>query len=73
VSRARGPAQRRPSRLDLDRRPILVFWETTRACLLACRHCRAEALASGLDVMTKRSISGLEAAGTASTLAAISG
>lgn len=24
-------------------RPVLVFWETTRACLLACRHCRAEA------------------------------
>jgi len=38
------PAERRPSRLDLDSRPILVFWETTRACLLACRHCRAEAL-----------------------------
>jgi len=30
--------------LDLERRPILVFWETTRACLLACRHCRASAL-----------------------------
>jgi radical SAM protein len=29
--------------LDLDRRPILVFWETTKACSLACRHCRAEA------------------------------
>ena len=29
--------------LDLDRRPILVFWESTRACLLACRHCRADA------------------------------
>ena len=24
-------------------RPILVFWETTRACPLACRHCRADA------------------------------
>jgi radical SAM protein len=35
-------------RLDLDRRPILVFWETTRACLLACRHCRAEAVPSAL-------------------------
>lgn len=33
---------RRP--LDLDRRPILVFWETTRACLLSCGHCRAEAV-----------------------------
>ena len=30
-------------RVDLDRRPMLVFWETTRACLLACRHCRASA------------------------------
>ena len=30
--------------IDLDRRPMLVFWETTRACLLACRHCRASAL-----------------------------
>jgi len=29
--------------LDLDQRPILVFWETTKACSLACRHCRAEA------------------------------
>ena len=29
--------------LDLDSRPILVFWETTKACSLACRHCRAEA------------------------------
>lgn len=24
-------------------RPFLVFWEVTRACALACRHCRAEA------------------------------
>ena len=31
--------------LDLDRRPLLVFWESTRACLLACRHCRASAIA----------------------------
>ena len=30
--------------VDLDAAPILVFWETTRACLLACRHCRAEAM-----------------------------
>ena len=34
--------------LDLDRRPILVFWETTRACGLACRHCRASAIARPL-------------------------
>ncbi len=24
-------------------RPVLVFWETTKACLLACQHCRARA------------------------------
>jgi radical SAM protein len=35
--------------LDLDRRPILVFWETTRACGLACRHCRASAISQPLD------------------------
>ncbi|MFM2078483.1 MAG: hypothetical protein RJA49_2373, partial [Actinomycetota bacterium] len=29
--------------VDLDRRPILVFWESTRACLLKCAHCRAVA------------------------------
>ena len=34
--------------LDLDSRPILVFWEATRACGLACRHCRASALADPL-------------------------
>lgn len=35
----------RGTALDLDARPILVFWESTRACLLACRHWRAEAQA----------------------------
>jgi AdoMet-dependent heme synthase len=34
--------------LDLERRPILVFWESTRACGLACRHCRASAIATPL-------------------------
>ena len=34
--------------MDFDRRPILVFWETTRACTLACRHCRASAIAEPL-------------------------
>jgi AdoMet-dependent heme synthase len=28
---------------DFSKRPMLVFWETTRACMLACRHCRASA------------------------------
>ena len=30
--------------LDFGARPILVFWETTRACALRCRHCRASAM-----------------------------
>ena len=30
--------------LNFNERPILVFWESTRACLLACKHCRAEAI-----------------------------
>ncbi|HXZ82874.1 MAG TPA: TIGR04053 family radical SAM/SPASM domain-containing protein [Acidimicrobiales bacterium] len=30
-------------RYDLSRRPFLVLFELTRACELACRHCRAEA------------------------------
>jgi AdoMet-dependent heme synthase len=30
--------------MDFDARPILVFWEATRACPLACRHCRASAV-----------------------------
>ncbi len=46
---------------DFAKRPMLVFWETTRACALACRHCRAAATmqalpgelthAEGLDVI----------------------
>ncbi len=37
----------RPVRLqrhDSALRPMLVTWEATRACALACRHCRAEAV-----------------------------
>ena len=37
-----SPARPRPP-VDFRERPMLVFWETTRACLLACRHCRASA------------------------------
>lgn len=29
--------------LDFDQAPFLVIWETTQACDLACKHCRAEA------------------------------
>ena len=31
------------TRLNFDQRPMLVFWEVTRACQLACKHCRASA------------------------------
>lgn len=36
----------RPSIADFDfsRSPFVVIWETTRACDLACKHCRAEAV-----------------------------
>lgn len=30
--------------IDLNAKPIFVCWETTKACLLACRHCRARAI-----------------------------
>jgi MoaA/NifB/PqqE/SkfB family radical SAM enzyme len=30
-------------RFDFNERPYLVIWEMTRACALACRHCRASA------------------------------
>ncbi|MGZ8646459.1 MAG: TIGR04053 family radical SAM/SPASM domain-containing protein [Actinomycetota bacterium] len=33
------------SSVNFEQAPILLFWETTRACGLACRHCRAEAIA----------------------------
>ncbi len=34
---------RQPS-YDLNVRPFMIIWETTHACDLACRHCRAEAI-----------------------------
>lgn len=29
---------------DVDDRPFIVIWEVTRACALACAHCRADAM-----------------------------
>jgi radical SAM protein len=43
---ARTDRQRRDRDLagiDFDRTPFTVIWEVTRACALACVHCRAEA------------------------------
>ena len=33
-----------PPAFDFDRAPFLVIWEVTRACALACLHCRADAV-----------------------------
>ncbi len=38
----------RPRGVDYSRRPMLVFWEVTRACQLACAHCRASATPGAL-------------------------
>jgi MoaA/NifB/PqqE/SkfB family radical SAM enzyme len=35
-----------PRRYDFARSPMLVYWKMTQACMLACRHCRAEAMPS---------------------------
>ena len=29
--------------LDTDERPLVLTWELTQACELACKHCQAEA------------------------------
>ncbi len=36
---------RGPGRFLFSQAPFLIYWEMTRACDLACRHCRAEAIA----------------------------
>ncbi|MCZ6477080.1 MAG: radical SAM/SPASM domain-containing protein, partial [Gemmatimonadetes bacterium] len=41
-----GTGTRLAAQLDFARAPFLVIWETTRACDLACKHCRAEAILS---------------------------
>ena len=30
--------------VDFDRAPLLLIWEVTRSCELACKHCRADAI-----------------------------
>jgi AdoMet-dependent heme synthase len=39
-----GTANMRPMAHDFSRNPMLVYWEMTQACTLACKHCRAEAM-----------------------------
>ncbi|MGJ3558443.1 hypothetical protein ACR6C2_03745 [Streptomyces sp. INA 01156] len=38
------PGSRPPSTARRGERPFIVIWESTRACPLACLHCRAEAV-----------------------------
>ena len=38
------PADDAGVNFDFDQQPFIVIWEVTRACGLACRHCRAEAV-----------------------------
>ena len=37
-----------PNGVDFNRTPFVAIWEITRACDLACRHCRAEAIPQSL-------------------------
>lgn len=43
VNTRKSPLIRQPAQ-DAHVRPFMVIWETTIACDLACRHCRAEAI-----------------------------
>ena len=42
---------------DFSRNPMLVYWEMTQACGLACKHCRAEAMPAShpLELTTEES------------------
>jgi len=43
LGEALGPDEPMFEDLDVDRRPLVLIWEVTQACGLACRHCRADA------------------------------
>src|SRR6476646_9912391 len=43
-ARSSGMPPRAPFPADFSRAPCLVIWEVTRACSLACVHCRADAI-----------------------------
>ena len=56
------PVRPASPRLAFDRAPVRVYWEVTRACDLACRHCRAEAVKhrSGGELSTSEGLHLLE-------------
>ncbi len=45
------------AKYDFSKNPMLVYWEMTQACGLACKHCRAEAMptANPLELTTEQS------------------
>src|SRR6476660_4408413 len=43
-ARSSGMPPGAPFPADFNRAPFLVIWEVTRACALACVHCRADAI-----------------------------
>lgn len=50
----RSAKDSRLPQVDLDRAPFTMAWEITRACALACVHCRAEAQPKGdLELTTE--------------------
>ncbi len=40
------PTPRHSGAPDYAKNPMLVYWEMTQACALACKHCRAEAVST---------------------------
>ncbi|MBI4455305.1 MAG: TIGR04053 family radical SAM/SPASM domain-containing protein [Acidobacteria bacterium] len=51
-----------PSAIDFALTPFVAIWEITRACDLACRHCRAEAIRDALpgELTTREGLAVLE-------------
>ena len=39
-----GPRPSHGGASDYAKNPMIIYWEMTQACALACRHCRAEAM-----------------------------
>jgi AdoMet-dependent heme synthase len=44
MSAMAGPHPHHTAMHDYVNNPMIVYWEMTQACALACRHCRAEAM-----------------------------
>ena len=50
--------RQKPPELNFNKAPYLVLWELTRACALACKHCRAKAMRRRVaDELTQAEIS----------------